>query len=56
MIDEKTSSSILLSRGILNLTHWKSHEYPQLLIKNQIYKFEYFKRFLKEKTLFLLKY
>lgn len=29
MIDDKTSSSILLSRGILRLTHYKSHEHPE---------------------------
>ncbi len=40
MIDEKTSSSILLSRGVINLTHHKSHEHPQLLNIHQIYKFE----------------
>ncbi len=40
MIDETTSSSILLSRGILNLTHYKSHEYPQLLNINEIYNIE----------------
>ena len=40
MIDEKSSSSILLSRGILNLTHYKSHEAPQELNVDEIYKFE----------------
>jgi hypothetical protein len=39
MIDDKTSSSILLSRGILDLTHYKSHEHPQQLNINQIHKF-----------------
>ncbi|CAF3562233.1 unnamed protein product [Adineta steineri] len=37
MIDENSSSSILISRGILNLTHYKSHEYPEDLIPDQIY-------------------
>ena len=40
MIDEKTSSSILISRGILNLTHYKSHENPQNLNIDQIYTYE----------------
>ncbi len=39
MIDEQTGSSILLSRGFINLTHYKSHQHPQQLIINQIYKF-----------------
>jgi hypothetical protein len=39
MIDEKSSSSILLSRGILNLTHNKSHEHPEQLNINEIFKF-----------------
>ena len=38
MIDEKRSSSILLSRGIINLTHYKSHEHPEQLNINEIYK------------------
>ena len=40
MVDDKSSSSILLSRGILNLTHYKSHEDPQELNINEIYRFE----------------
>jgi len=37
MIDENTSSSILLARGFLNLTHYKSHEHPEKLKPNEIY-------------------
>ncbi|CAF3284546.1 unnamed protein product [Rotaria sp. Silwood2] len=37
MINEKTSSSILLSRGILNSTHYKSHEHPEQLNIKEIY-------------------
>ncbi|CAF4104228.1 unnamed protein product, partial [Rotaria magnacalcarata] len=40
MIDEKISSSILISRGILNLTHCKSHEHPQLLNIDEIFNVE----------------
>ncbi|CAF0802533.1 unnamed protein product [Adineta ricciae] len=37
MIDEKSSVSILLARGILNLTHYKSHEHPEKLNVDQVY-------------------
>ncbi|CAM4792308.1 unnamed protein product [Rotaria magnacalcarata] len=40
MIDEKSSSSILISRGILELTHYKSHEHPQLLNIDEIFNVE----------------
>ncbi|CAF3563600.1 unnamed protein product [Rotaria sp. Silwood1] len=40
MIEEKSSSSILISRGILNLTHYKSHEHPQQLNVDEIYNVE----------------
>ncbi|CAF1082531.1 unnamed protein product [Rotaria sordida] len=40
MIDEKSSSSILISRGILNLTHHKSHEHPEQLNIDEIYNVE----------------
>jgi hypothetical protein len=39
MIDEQTSASILLARGRLNLTHYKSHEHPEELNIDQIYAF-----------------
>ena len=39
LIDEKTNRSILLARGILNLTHRQSHQHPQLLQPDQIYPF-----------------
>ncbi|CAF4090235.1 unnamed protein product [Rotaria sp. Silwood2] len=40
MIVEKTSSSILLSSGILNVTHYKSHEHPEQLNIKEIYNIE----------------
>ncbi|CAM2722027.1 unnamed protein product [Rotaria socialis] len=40
MIDENSSSSILISRGILDLTHYKSHEHPQLLNIDEIFSVE----------------
>ncbi|CAF4835932.1 unnamed protein product [Rotaria sp. Silwood1] len=40
MIDQNTSSSILIARGVLNLTHYQSHEHPKLLNINQIYNIE----------------
>ncbi|CAF1226462.1 unnamed protein product [Rotaria sordida] len=40
MIDQNTSSSILIARGVLNLTHHQSHEHPKLLNINQIYNIE----------------
>ena len=39
LIDQQNGSSILLSRGFINLTHLKSHENPQLLNIDQISKY-----------------
>jgi predicted acyl esterase len=37
-IDRATGASILLSRGVLNLTHRRSHEHPQPLQVDQLYR------------------
>lgn len=37
-IDEQSGSSILLSRGFLNLTHNKSHENPEVLTIDEMSK------------------